>query len=276
MNGFLAGLVQRGASVSTGVAESRGFAAPTAYGDSAYALEAPSDLVEVGSSPPTATPLEDSARTEQVAAIPREVLTADPQHSVVQITQVNAMPAPLPRSSVQVAAESEETPQLLRVMPPVRRAESVPTAQPADRIPQPSRQTEPPAELRPETSALVTATRAAPPAADRVRAPTQPRAEPEVTDVSAPRRASLDVKSSEARVPELREVTLTAAPVWARELQRIAAPPPPPAAPPIHVRIGRVEVRSAAPATAPAAPRNASAAPALGFAAYRRLRTYRM
>jgi hypothetical protein len=275
VNGFLAGLVQRGASVPIGAAESSGLAAPAAYGDSAYALEAPPELVEVGHVPPTATPREDSVRTEQMAAIPRDVVTANPQHSVVHITQVKAVSAPLPRGQ----PDSAETPAPLR-LPSVQRAESVRAAQPADLTPQPSHQTEPLAEPLRETVPVAAARPiAASSAADMVRATTQPRAELEVTDVSVPRRAPLDVTLSDASAPELPEVTLTAAPVGARELWRVAAATPsptPPAAPPIHVRIGRVEVRSAGSATAPAAPRNASAVPALGFAAYRRLRTYRM
>src|SRR4051794_13631230 len=137
MSGLLAGLVQRGASVSTGAAESPSLAAPAAYGDSAYALEAPPELAEAGLVPPTATPREDSARTEDMAAAPRDVDTANPQHSVVHITQVNAVPASLPRGSVQLAAESAETPKPPSVLPPVQRAESGRAAQPASLTPQP-------------------------------------------------------------------------------------------------------------------------------------------
>jgi hypothetical protein len=282
MSGFLAGLVQRGASVPARAAESPGLAAPAADGNSAYALEAPPELVDARPASPVAMPREDSARTPQMTPTPRDEVPANPSQSVVHITQVNAV-SPMPaHEPVQVAAVSAETPKPPLVMPPVPRAESVRIPEQSEaRTPQPPRQTEPPAEPRLETSALVPAPRpiAAPPVADFSHVSNEPRVELEVMRVSAPCSAPLDLASSPAPAPKLPEVPVTATSLAIRELPRSAQPTPtptPPPVPPIHVRIGRVEVRPAPPAPAPSAHKNANATPALGFAAYRRLRTYRM
>lgn len=262
MSGFLAGLVQRGASVAVPFAESPGVSANW-QGDSAYALEAPLELVDAAPAP-TAMPREDSAQREGMSQTSVDAAPATEPQSIVQIMQVNAAPQSIPRDQARIAAQPAEDQQSLRSVPPV--------------TPPPLRQVASPAESTPKTSAAVTTRPIATPPPDLdSSASRQSRLEREVVQVSTAPSAPLNVAPSTAPASELPEVPLSAAPTVTREMPQISVPAPwPPAAPPIHVRIGKVEVRPAAPVPAPAAHPNASTTPALGFAAYRRLRTYRM
>jgi hypothetical protein len=78
------------------------------------------------------------------------------------------------------------------------------------------------------------------------------------------------MNSADAREPVIRPALSEAT---ARLQFPTATRLPPPAQPPVHVRIGRIEVRERKPeAATPAVP---SESPSLGFAEYYRVRKYR-
>lgn len=277
MNGFLTGLVQRGASMPARAAEPPGPGASIASGDSAYALEAPPELVDAQPRPPIATPRDMSAQTESVSA-PAVRDAVEPSPLEFQITQVIApQPSSTSRDAMPAPSEHEEKLEAQ----PQQRAESVVILEQSEtRAPQLLRQIETRVEPPLSSPPIVEAARpiAATPLVDMSQASHAPPAELEIVRPSSPHIEPLEIASHTARAPEVPEVTLAPARAALLELPRSTSPTASsmPTALPIHVRIGTVEVRPAAPAPVPPPSKNASAPPALGFAAYRRVRTYRM
>ncbi len=275
MSGFLSGLVQRGASLAggTGAVLSAAPLAPV-QGVSSLGLDV---VVEAPSAAP-APPVDNTDPLRAVKAFgpaAHEEPLARPAEQHLHVTNVTAMaPTVIRESTVMVhppaAPAAREAAEVV--------SEERPRADTETHLPQretpASRQNTPvldakqsgigqgtPLEPQPADSAARTPL----PAGITAREPSEPR----TTEL---RRAA----PSDRELPETR---LEPAPIESPALRRLDLQPAPairaPQPPPIHVRIGKVEVRPPAPAIAPPPPKQNGAAPPLGFAAYRRLRTYR-
>lgn len=263
MSGFLPGLVQRGASLPGSGSGPVLSAAPLVRAPAMPpgALEV---SAEVTATPP-ASPVEgadpDGASTI-LEPIAREVPEARAAEHHVHVTKVNVSPpvideprapAPVPAPAVVTA---EPAPVAVRLPPAVAAASPGPMAA---------------ARAALERQALdghsASGNDAAPSAAAAQSRPRtgSPAILPRAMDRPANRNLpGTRIEPAPLESPALRRLGQQSAPT-------ARAPQPPP----IHVRIGKVEVRPPAPAVAPPPPKQNHAPPPLGFAAYRRLRTYR-
>jgi hypothetical protein len=279
MSGFLAGLVQRGAGLGP-ASEPATSAAPLPAPDSASTLplEAPPQSADENPPAVAAAPGNQPMPPGHDADEPSNATRAA---DVVRTTPVSAAPATPPRPAHETAP-----------MPP---ANTGGVAAPAPARPEPPSlpkalplaASQPPDSAEPRVAHVLPAPVSLDPADSPQPAPAPAtvvrellQVETRVIESHAPRAPPGDAAvASPAR--ELPEVRLVAAAPATRPWPQIDARAAPAARntepPPIHVRIGKVEVKPAAPAAAAAPPaKNASATAGLGFAAYRRLRTYRM
>jgi len=263
MSGFLSGLVQRGAELPGSGAGTALTAAPLAPAQAA----SPGGLevtAEVDGAPPV--PASTSAPSVQSQAVDEPIVHQEPQvRTVDQHVHITHLSASPPRAIHQT-----------------RGIAPAPAATPTDAAPvnlEPNR-----GAARPLSTSVERA--GAEPQYQVVRTDDGTRVQPEAQTVGVIGN-ELEQVESPAIVPresrpaasELPETRIEPAPIESPAFRRLDLQPAPsmraPQPPPIHVRIGRVEVRPPAPAAAPPAPKKANGAAALGFAAYRRLRTYR-
>lgn len=263
MSGFLAGLVQRGASVVAGAADAPVPAARDAAGASAYALEAPAEASDAG---PAIAP---------AATMPGLLARVDMSPAGIRVPEsAPALPPvadPHESSRTEAPAVPHSSP-----MAPTMAADSAPLAAGEPRrvapAPEPDRNLVPPVFpiVMIHSTSRIEEPLAAP-------TPHDARGSADAASAVVPPPAESSALSAPELVVQLPEARLAPASPPTREFPRgLAAAAPAPQEPaPIHVRIGKVEVRAPPAAAAPAAPARPNAPRAQGFAAYRRLRTYR-
>ena len=278
MSGFLAGLVQRGAGLPARPAEPVMMSAPrsNAPESASYSLEASPWTIDASPSASIDAPGPDPATPPRAPIHDTELAP----ESVPQVAKVIVVaPAPVgeaPRTTV--APESNTAPRAHVELPPASDAH-VPAPVHAQSLPrQPVISTHKPEDVPFLGESVSTAARLDPVAfeANLSDTPKSPRFDSPPRDTVRPQQITTAAAPIATPVRELPETELTAA----ATAQSLAAPSAPRVAhaaepPPIHVRIGKVEVRAPSPPATPAPPRKPAAPVALGFAAYRRLRTYR-
>lgn len=230
----------------------------------------------------------------EVGAPDAGALEADTSENVIdpapQAPVFQAAPATVQR--VQSVQPIQRTGEVLPRPPAIQRFSGAPEASPPAAAPQPARALAPstpaagaieatvrPAVL-PETALALPPHRMLP-AAALPEEPPRPAAPGLVTRATGSRDLPVQDPAEQpapllAIVPAIRPaVAESPAPLRSLRIAPAPAPPSPAPQPPIHVRIGRIEVRGAPPPP-PAQPRSAPAAPApLGFAGYARIRSYR-
>ncbi len=278
MSGFLAGLVQRGASLPARAGESALRAAPLAplQATDPRPLEAIAEVV-AAEAPGTAARADPGPPVAHPPAVHEEPSSQPLQQHVVHVTNVTDLPLRTVRETGAVT-QAHSAPATAVPLSLVRSATPIPFASQALPAPQLStHRVDPDAKSADEVTAAAEI-RALPDAQTiHIVGQTSVRAElPATAPLSPSVTAAARAAPSDRDLPETR---IDAAPIEppalrSIEAQRVAATGA--SAPsPILVRIGKVEVRPPASATAPPAPQRASASPLLGFAAYRRLRMYR-
>jgi hypothetical protein len=274
MSSFLLNLARRAAGLPVGAVQAPIPAQP------GLEVQAP----ELDASDTAAVPPAPRAESPAVApAIPRASREALPPPAI-QRAPALAEPAPLPQPATPRTAEPA------RVARPVVSAETVeipgpsevaPVTEPATRVvaPQPSPPPAPPPEPEPTRRAaprpivrpsVVAGISDIEPSPDDVPAATAWR------EQDSPRTfAPVDSQGDRPRpTPVIRPATADSPAPLRLPRPAFAVSPTRTTPPPVHVRIGRIEVRGA-PAPTPRQPSSQGAPATLGFAGYTRVRTYR-